>query len=246
MSHRSTHPRLERLRLLVVAPLIAAALLTDKGATCAGEADAGQRVLFEDAFTSKLAEGWTWVREDPKAWRVEKGELLIRSLPGGLYREMNDCKNLLLRPLPHAGDGPLIVEVTLRSQPQGQFEHAGIVWYCDDDDYVVLSKEHYTKGAEPAVQMVREQKVDGKLTSKDPHHVPFDDEQVALRLVIEGASLAGYYRRTDQQEWKAVGTIEVTSIEGKPRIGLVTSFGSAEDVRWVHFSGFRIIRRAAP
>ena len=208
--------------------------------------DEAEKVLFHDKFTPSLGEGWSWVREDDKAWKVEKGELLIRSLPGGLYREMNNCKNVLLRTPPDVKKDQLIIEVTFRNQPKEQFEHAGIVWYRDDDDYVVLSKEHYIKGAKPAVQMVREEKVDGKIISKVKNHTPYDDEQVSLRLIIQDTTFTGQYRKTDKEEWKEVGQIKLASVEGKPRVGLVTSFGTNEVVRWVHFSNFRILQRAQP
>ena len=231
----------------VVLLLLGAALAPADARLDRAEAAGGtEKVLFEDRFASNLGEGWSWVREDPKAWRVEKGELLIRSLPGGLYREMNNCKNLLLRTPPDVKKGKLIVEVTLRCQPKEQFEHAGIVWYRDDDDYIVLSKEHYVKGAKPAVQMVREEKVSDKITSKVPHHTPYDDEQVSLRLLIEGTTFTGQYRKTDKDDWKTVGQIKVASVEGKPRIGLVTSFGSKDVERWVHFSNFRILHGTEP
>jgi hypothetical protein len=55
------------------------------------------RVLSEKKFTSPLSAGWYWVREDPKAWKVEKGSLLLRSLPGYVYINYNNARNVLLR-----------------------------------------------------------------------------------------------------------------------------------------------------
>ena len=43
------------------------------------------KVLFEEQFTGELGKEWSWVREDPKAWRIEKGVLLLRILPGYLH-----------------------------------------------------------------------------------------------------------------------------------------------------------------
>lgn len=234
-----------RFVALMLLPVVAFDI-TDDREVRAGEADGTEKVLFEDKFATNLGEGWSWVREDPKAWRVEKGELLIRSLPGALYREMNNCKNVLLRTPPEVKKSKLIVEVTLRNLPKEQFEHAGIVWYRDDDDYVVLSKEHYVKGAKPAVQMVREEKVNNKITSKVAHHTPYDEEQVSLRLLIHDTTFTGQYRKTAKEEWKTVGQITLASVEGKPRVGLVTSFGTKEVERWVHFSNFRILQGTEP
>lgn len=237
---RSGILEMRHVRFLGLILVIAAAPRFSNHEVLAGADGGTEQVIFEDRFASQLAPGWSWVHEDPKSWRVEKDQLLIRSLPGSLYRSMNNCKNLLLRAPPDTGSEPLAIEVRLRSQPKSQFENAGIIWYRDDDNFVILSKEHYTKGAEPAVDMIREQKVDGKVTGGVPHSVPYDDEEVSLRLVIEDTNFTGQYRKTDKEEWKTVGTIKLASVEGNPRIGLATAFGTEEVVRWVHFSNFRI------
>ena len=81
--------------------------------------------MFEEKFTAELDKGWTWVREDPKAWRIDKdtGALVLRTMPGSLHAERNNSKNLLLRPLPKS-DKPLAVEVYVEGEPKTQFEHA--------------------------------------------------------------------------------------------------------------------------
>ena len=43
---------------------------------------AGEKVLFEDRFDGKLADGWTWLRQNPDAWRFRDGALEIRIEPG--------------------------------------------------------------------------------------------------------------------------------------------------------------------
>ncbi|MBI5725307.1 MAG: hypothetical protein HZA50_15215 [Planctomycetes bacterium] len=201
-------------------------------------------MIFEDRFSGRLGEGWSWLREDPEAWRLEDGELLIRSLPGALYRQMNNCRNVLLRPMPDAQAGPLIIEVTMSSQPKNEFEHAGIVWYRGDDDYVVISKEYYLGRLPTAVQMVREEIVGGQMSSKVTCHTPYDMEQVSLRLQIEGTTFTGQYRAAEQEPWQTVGQIQLDSIGGGPKIGLITGFGSQDEVRWVRFSNFRILQDA--
>ena len=40
------------------------------------------KVLFEDKFDTKLGDGWTWLRENPKAWRIGDGGLKIRVRAG--------------------------------------------------------------------------------------------------------------------------------------------------------------------
>jgi hypothetical protein len=45
-------------------------------------ADDNQKVVFAERFTSPLDAGWAWIREEPKAWEVENGTLLLRVLAG--------------------------------------------------------------------------------------------------------------------------------------------------------------------
>ena len=90
-------------------------------------ADDKPKVLFAEKFTSPLSAGWHWIREDPKAWKVENGTLLLRSLPGYLYPKHNDARNILLRKAPVTSQD-LILEVYLENQPKILYEHAGLYW----------------------------------------------------------------------------------------------------------------------
>ena len=38
-----------------------------------------EQVVFAELFDGKLAKGWSWVREDPKAWRIDNGTLVSNS-----------------------------------------------------------------------------------------------------------------------------------------------------------------------
>ena len=41
-----------------------------------------ERIIFEDNFENKLAEGWSWLRENPDHWRIQNNGLEIRVVPG--------------------------------------------------------------------------------------------------------------------------------------------------------------------
>ena len=40
------------------------------------------QVVFEETFNGKLDKDWSWVREEPKAWRMDNHTLILRTLPG--------------------------------------------------------------------------------------------------------------------------------------------------------------------
>src|SRR5262245_45821351 len=79
-------------------------------------------LLFEDDFKSKLAEGWSWVREHRDAWRVTKHGLEVRLEPGNMWGPANDAKNVLVRPAPDATKHEIQVAVTVTNRPTGQYE----------------------------------------------------------------------------------------------------------------------------
>ena len=53
-------------------------------------------ILFQDDFKGKLGAGWSWLREDPKAWRATEHGLEVRVQPGNMWGPANNAKNVLL------------------------------------------------------------------------------------------------------------------------------------------------------
>lgn len=191
-----------------------------------------EKVLFEEQFTGELAKEWSWVREDPKAWRIEKGALVLRTLPGYLHAKHNDSKNILLRPLPKS-DGTLAVEVHVESEPKVQYEHAGVVCYIDDDNYVSLFQEVLNGKVE--LQMVTEK--DAK-----PHFAVAKHEEkgVWIRLVISGRKITTQYKPSGKGEWKVVGQSDVPA-GGAARVGVMAGGATKEAERYARFRSFRIV-----
>ena len=72
----------------------------------------GEAPVFEDTFKGpKLKEGWSWVREAPKEWRLKDGALELRAQPGKIWAG-NDAKNVMLWDTPAEGDFSAEVSVT--------------------------------------------------------------------------------------------------------------------------------------
>jgi regulation of enolase protein 1 (concanavalin A-like superfamily)/pimeloyl-ACP methyl ester carboxylesterase len=193
----------------------------------------GDRVLFQERFASELREGWSWVREEPKAWRIEDGALVLRTLPGYLHAERNNAKNVLVRTPPDAKSTSIAVEVSLESDPLTQFEHAGLVWYYDDDNYVAVFKERLD--GKPELQMVTERGGKPSFAVK-----PYESRTVWLRLVASGANVVSQYRHSAEGAWQTVGE-STLPVRGEPKVG-ITSGGTPEDAaRYARFRNFRIL-----
>src|SRR5437660_10801628 len=88
----------------------------------------GADILFRDDFTNGLASGWTWLREDPKAWRAAEHGLEVLLQPGNMWGPANDAKNVLVRLAPNPTNGDVEISVTVSNQPSGQYEQVDVVW----------------------------------------------------------------------------------------------------------------------
>jgi beta-xylosidase len=200
-----------------------------------GRADDKEKVLFEAKFAGELGDGWSWVREDPKAWKVEKEGLSIRTQPGYLHASSNNSKNLLLRKPPETKKG-LSIEVFVESQPVLQFEHAGLLWHYDDDNYVSVWRE--VLGKQVDVQMVHEKEAKPRFAV-----AKHEGKSVWLRLLIADGKATSFFRSTEKDEWKKVGQFELP-VKGEPRVGIGSGGGPKDAERWARFSRFRIVETA--
>jgi len=198
--------------------------------------DPPERILFEEKFTGELGKEWSWVREDPKAWRIEQGTLVLRTLPGYLHAKSNDSKNILLCALPKS-EKPLAVEVYVESEPKVQFEHAGVVWYVDDDNYVSLFQE--VLGNKVELQMVTEK--DAKPSFHVVHH---DAKGVRMRLLIADGKIATQYKPAEKEDWKTVGRSDMPAA-GPAKVGVMAGGAPKEAERYVRFRAFRILEIGA-
>jgi regulation of enolase protein 1 (concanavalin A-like superfamily) len=194
-----------------------------------------EKALFEERFAGGLGKGWSWLREDPKAWHVEDGALVLRTLPGYLHAKYNDSRNVLLRPLPKS-DRRLAVETHVEGEPKVQYEHAGLAWYVDDDNYVSLVQE--VLDGKVQLQMVTEK--DGKPRTVVARH---DAKGVWMRLVIAGGKITAQYKPSEKGEWKIVGQSDVPS-RGAARVGVIAGGAPKGADRHVRFRAFRILELA--
>jgi regulation of enolase protein 1 (concanavalin A-like superfamily) len=214
-----------------LSPLILLAVLA-----LVANADDQEKTLFTEAFTDKLADGWTWVREDPKGWRLDKGTLIVRTSTGGLWQKENDGGNILLRTPPKLQDGKLAAEVLVDIEPTNLFENAGLIWYYDDDNYVIMVKEKI--GNEIHMQFVAEK--DGNLAAG--FHKTFNEaKSVWFRMVVDKEKVTGSYRVSPREEWVTVGQCSLP-VRGEPKVGLTTAYAPKDAEHFTRFSSFRLLQ----
>ena len=191
-------------------------------ALAAGLQAAEPAVVFEDKFEGKLADGWSWLREDAKTWRIKDGGLEIRVEPG----VAKNVKNALVRKAPDRKTGKYAFEVTItnHAEPSNQYEQAGITWY------------HKGK---PAFKLVKEL-VDGKLLII-PGGKPMDSKTVQLRLVVDGRDYEAQYRPDGKGEFLTAKKGRLPA-PGDDQVSIQCYNGPADAEHWIGFDDFRILK----
>lgn len=215
-----------KLCLLIILAAMAPMTLADDEKQSAEEKPDAASVIFADDFDKKLGEGWTWLREVDKAWRLRDGALQIHVLPGN----GNTVKNALLRDAPDRHKTPFAVEVTISNEPTKQWEQAGIMWYRD---------------GRPVVKLVKEL-VDGELwivLSGAGHFskTPMKKKTVRLRLEIDGDDFRGKFQPDAKGEWQDAGGKTLPK-GGKSQISIQCYHGPEDAEHWIRFEKFRVVK----
>jgi regulation of enolase protein 1 (concanavalin A-like superfamily) len=189
-------------------------------------------VIFKDDFSPSLAEGWSWVREDPASWQVAGGALRIRTLPGTLWGDRNNAVNVITRAAPEMAE--FATEAVVTKQPEAGGEQAGLLWYCDDANNIKLVKEMVGEG-KLVIVMAREEDDQPGVVGE----VPFAPATAQLRLALAGGRVTGHYRASDEDAWQLVGECEPVA---GVRVGLCTHGRVPEtEERWAQFKQFRVL-----
>lgn len=181
-----------------------------------------EQTVFEDQFEGRLGEGWSWLRENPDAWRFREGALEIRVEPG----VADTVRNALVREAPDRGTGTYAVEVVVANtvRPTEQYEQAGITWYC---------------GGKPVLKLVKEL-IDGDLYII-PGKIPMVSESVRLRLTLMADSFKAEFQPGGKGEFQTAATGSLPPPDGD-RVSIQCYNGPAEGEHWIRFDDFRIVR----
>lgn len=209
----------------------------------AGSMENSNKVLFKDEFDGdKINSGWRWLRENPGGWSLAKGTLKIRT-NGSLWESENTQQNILLRQLPAEPATGISVEITVNSRLQfnQSYEHGGLIWYLDDDNWVTLTQLNHVQDKTQKIMLVHETQGSGR--ASESRAEPFNEEQVDLRLNIKNNLFTGYYRKDPGDEWNRLGSITFPKFDESPRIGIIAGEGPDATEHWVTFDNF-IVQKA--
>lgn len=195
--------------------------------------------FLRDDFTNRLADGWSWIREDKSGWRVTEQGLEIRVQPGNMWGTANNATNVLTRPLSNLTNSEIEISVTIENRPTEQYEQADLVWYYDDSHMVKLGQE--LVDGKLSIVMGREEKD----KTRTMCIIPIQSAVVHVRFIVKENSIRGEYRLGDEKEWRLAGECDLP-VNGSPKASLQAYQGPKSVERWARFSEFSIRRNEVP
>lgn len=191
-------------------------------------------VVFKDDFKGKLGEGWSWLREDSRAWRMTESGLEVLIQPGNMWGGANNARNVLVHSAPDPAKRGLEVSVTVSNQPTGQYEQVDLVWYYNDSNMIKIGLEQVDKVL--CMVMGREEGDKTRTIAK----LPVTSHRLDVRFIVSGEKLRGQYRHSGDAEWKDAGECTLP-VHGEPKVSLQVYQGQAGVDHWGHFSAFSIV-----
>jgi len=196
---------------------------------------AADELLFQDDFTGKLGDGWTWVREHPAAWRVRERGLEVRIEPGNMWGPANNASNVLVRAAPPTDGGPLEVSINVDNQPTEQYEQVDLVWYYDDSHMVKIG--HELVDGKLSIVMGREENDKTRTIAI----IPLPAAAVQLRMVVDDNRVRGQFRAAGSAPWRDAGECDFPA-RGSAKISLQCYQGPSGAEHWARLTEFRIRR----
>jgi regulation of enolase protein 1 (concanavalin A-like superfamily) len=209
------------------------ALASSTSQSCGAAPNPAGELIFQDNFTGKLGDGWSFEREDRACWRVSSVGLEVRVQPGNMWGGANNAKNVLLRSIPTPTDVSVEISVALSNQPTAQWEQANLVWFYDDSNMVKLGQELVT--GRLSIVMGREEGDRARTVAI----VPLDAHAVELRLQAIGNYVRGQFRTAAWRDWRDAGMCDLP-VKGDPKASLHFYNGPPDEEHWVRVNQFSV------
>ena len=136
---------------------------------------------------------WLVFNENPRAFKIKNGKLIITTLDGDIHRERADINNLFLQ---YAPEGDFEIETKFEFTPKENYEQVFLCVWQDHNNYLRLS---YVYDGAPKVEVAKE--VKGNYKS---YNLPVKKKIKFLKIKKTGEHYDFYYS-FDNKIWKKVG-----------------------------------------
>ena len=175
-----------------------------------------------------LDQTWEWIRESPEEWKLEDGVLKLRTQQGRIWAgpkwEGGVSKNLLVAKK-HLGESAEAVTDIELVDAVNKWEQCGLLVYTNDDAFVKFIVEYIEGGH--FVVMAWELGKKRKVVAK----IPITSNRAQLRLMVDGDTVHGFWRLTDEKTWHEAATCKFP-VEPARRFGIFSQGGLREQKRW--------------
>jgi len=147
--------------------------------------------------------GWQWIDPDedtvPTRHDTKKGVLRVR-VPNG--KELSEARQNAPRYLKSLS-GDFQIETRLRFSPAENYQGAGLLLYVDGRTYMRVERAYGRPGGGAAGFRVDiRTPEEGQRTLVTTADVPYDGNEVSLRLVRSGNDVTALYRPDENSEWR--------------------------------------------
>jgi branched-chain amino acid transport system substrate-binding protein len=173
---------------------------------------------FRDDFDGQLADGWTWLAEDPSKWSLS-------AVDGGLQITASDASldgsalppNILVRDVP-AGD--FEITTLLHFAPTSNYQIAGLIIFQDQENALQFGRAFCnTPDMCLGDGVYMDNYENGSLVGSN-QKTPFRGEGIYLRLQRAGNIYSGYFS-ADGEAWTKTG--EQVRDFSQIRVGLIAA-----------------------
>jgi regulation of enolase protein 1 (concanavalin A-like superfamily) len=206
----------------IVASLRSGLWSEDPGRPEAASSSESEQVA--DSFEGKLDRAWQIRAADLSHFSLNKrpGSLTIITQRGGIHRESDSLKNLLLRPNPLESGGDFEVTTCLIGfDPKEAYQQAGLIGYDSPDSYLKFVIECGGESGQRRLAVVPES--NGNVYSAFSSNVVPRGDRVWLRLTKRGTTYA-YATSVDGKSYRVHGETRWSS---RPKmIGLIAKNGN--------------------
>jgi cytochrome c len=193
--------------------------------------DPCQCVASGDEFDGGAIDKTRWnniVREDASLYNVAGGTLNVTTVNGDIYQDGDPAatKNFFLQTADHAGEDWVIETRVDGGELSDGYEHAGLLAWADDDNYVKYDIISDAGNTIPNRIELRSE-VGSDIQNPQPQLTPLPagTETVSLRLTKTGTMYSGEYS-FDGTNWTSIGQPVPNAMES-PSFGLFTQGGSS-------------------
>ena len=173
---------------------------------------------FRDDFDGQLAEGWTWLAEDPAKWSLTAvaGSLQILASDSSLDGPALPY-NILVRDAP---TGDFEISTSLQFAPASNYQVAGLIVFQDQSNALQFGRAFCdVPGACVGDGIYFDNFENGSVTGSN-YRTAYRGEVLYLRLQRTGNAYSGYFSENGEQ-WTKIG--EHVRDFSQARVGLIAA-----------------------